>query len=296
MGPVRRSRADAVWQRFRTACSGFLERYDQREQAALAANLAERGALCRQLEEMLASGADAAARPAPEGLADKVQGIRRDWRQAAELPRTQADVFTARFTSLMARLLEVYPESFRGTDLDPGTNLRKLEELCARVEGHLASAWGGDEASASPAEVLASRWREALAANTMGVRVDEDAKWREAAEVVKRAQAERNRLGLLCSQASEAGSSPRDSSARATGFLRNVPAEPRRDRTAGLADQRGADGTPSLANQPVRRRTIIGARFASRANDDHNHHSAVACYAARQTSNDELLLGKVRQS
>ena len=196
VGPVRRSRADVVWQRFRTACSGFLERYDQRDQAALAANLAERGALCRQLEE-LASGADAAARQAPEGLAGKVQGIRRDWRQAAELPRTEADVFTARFTSVMARLLEVYPESFRGTDLDPGTNLRKLEELCARVEGHLARAWVGDGASASPAEVLASRWREALAANTMGVRVDEEAKWREAAEVVKRAQAERNRLGLL---------------------------------------------------------------------------------------------------
>ena len=197
VGPVRRSRADVVWQRFRTACSSFLERYDQKDQAALAANLAERGALCRQLEEILASGADAAARQAPEGLADKVQGIRRDWRQAAELPRTQADVFTARFTSVMARLLEVYPESFRGTDLDPGTNLRKLEELCARVEGHLARAWGGDGASASPAEVLASRWRETLAANTMGVRVDEEAKWREAAEVVKRAQAERNRLGLL---------------------------------------------------------------------------------------------------
>ena len=196
VGPVRRNRADVVWQRFWTACSGFLERYDQRDQVALAANLAERGALCRQLEE-LASGTDAAARQAPEGLADKVQGIRRDWRQAAELPRTHADVFTARFTSLMARLLEVYPESFRGTDLDPGTNLRKLEELCARVEGHLASAWGGDGASASPAEVLASRWREALAANTMGVRVDEEVKWREAAEVVKRAQAERNRLGLL---------------------------------------------------------------------------------------------------
>ena len=197
VGPVRRSRADVVWQRFRTACSGFLERYDQRDQAALAANLAERGALCRQLEEMLASGADAAARQAPEGLADKVQGIRRDWQQAPELPRTHADAFTARFTSVVARLLEAYPESFRGTDLDPGKNLGKLEELCARVEGHVATAWGGDGASASPAEVLASRWREALAANTMGVRVDEEAKWREAAEVVKRAQAERNRLGLL---------------------------------------------------------------------------------------------------
>ncbi len=29
---------------------------------------------------------------------------------------------------------------------------------------------------------------------------------------------------------------------------------------------------------------------------NHNHNSAVACYAARQTSNDELILGKVRQS
>jgi hypothetical protein len=194
---VRRSRADAVWQRFRTACSRFLERYDQRDQVELAANLAEREALCRQLEEMLASGADAAARQAPEGLADKVQGIRRDWRQVAELPRTHADAFTARFTSVTARLVEVYPESFRETDLDPGKDLRKLEELCARVEGHLAKAWERDGASASPAEVLASRWREALAANTMGGRVDEEAKWREAAEVVKRAQAERNRLNLL---------------------------------------------------------------------------------------------------
>ena len=197
VGTVRRRRADVVWQRFRTACSRFLERYDQRDQAALAASLAERGALCRQLEEMLASGAAGAARQAPEGLADKVQGIRRDWQQAAELPRTHADAFTARFASVMARLLDVYPESFRGTDLDPGKNLRKLEELCARVEGHLATGWGGDGASASPAEVLASRWRNALAANTMGVRVDEEAKWREAAEVVKRAQAERKRLGLL---------------------------------------------------------------------------------------------------
>ena len=197
VGPVRKNRSEAIWERFRTACNRFLERYEQRDQIAFAANLAEHEALCRELEEMPRSGEEAAASPAPERLEQTVQGVRRRWQQAAELPRTHYYALSSRFTNAVTRLLEIYPESFRGTDLDPERNLRTLEQLCARVEGFLAKESGKDEAAVSMAEVLASTWREALAANTMGVRVDEEARWREAMDQVKRAQAEHLRLGPL---------------------------------------------------------------------------------------------------
>ena len=197
VGPVRKNRSEAIWERFRTACNRFLERYEQRDQIAFAATLAEHEALCRELEEMLRSGEEAAASPAPERLAETVQGVRRRWQQAAELPRTHYYALSSRFTNAVTRLLEIYPESFRGTDLDPGRNLRTLEQLCARVEGFLAKGSGKDEAAVSLTEVLASKWREALAANTMGVRVDEEARWREAIDQVKRAQAENLRLNPL---------------------------------------------------------------------------------------------------
>ena len=197
VGPVRKNRSEAIWERFRTSCSRFLERYEQRDQIAFAANLAEHEALCRELEEMLRSGEEVAASPAPERLAEQVQGVRHRWQQAAEQPRTHYYALSSRFTDAVTRLLEIYPESFRGTDLDPGRNLRTLEQLCARVEGLLAKESGKGEAAVSMAEVLASKWRETLAANTMGVRVDEDARWREAMDQVKRTQAERSRLGLL---------------------------------------------------------------------------------------------------
>jgi hypothetical protein len=40
-------------------------------------------------------------------------------------------------------------------------------------------------------------WREALAANTIGGRIDEDAKWRAAAEDVREAQAAWSRVGYV---------------------------------------------------------------------------------------------------
>ena len=197
VGPVRKNRSEATWERFRAACHHFFERYEQRDQIAFAAKLAEREALCRELEDMLPSGDAAVASPAPDGLAERVQGVRRRWQQAAEFPRTHYHALLSRFNNAVTRLLEIYPESFRGTDMDPERNLRKLEQLCTRVEEFLPKESGTGEAEASLAEVLASKWREALAANTMGARVDEEARRRAAMDEVRRAQAERKRLGRL---------------------------------------------------------------------------------------------------
>ena len=49
----------------------------------------------------------------------------------------------------------------------------------------------------SPAAILATQWREALAANTIGGRADDEAKWRNAAEEIRKAQAAWRRIGPL---------------------------------------------------------------------------------------------------
>ena len=65
----------------------------------------------------------------------------------------------------------------------------------------LARSTGVAEAAApaSPAELLAQRWRERLAANTMAggqaVAHAEEARWREAEQEVRSAQSQWTRLG-----------------------------------------------------------------------------------------------------
>jgi len=103
-------------------------------------------------------------------------------------------VFT-RFHAELGTLLDQFPEPFRGTDLDPDRNRQRLERLCERVEA-LTSETQADTA-ASPAEILARKWREALAANMMGVRVDDDARRRAAIEEVRRLQVERRKIGPI---------------------------------------------------------------------------------------------------
>ena len=101
-----------------------------------------------------------------------------------------------RFGQAVARLVEIYADQFRGTDLDPALKLERLEKLCTRAE-ILVPSTDLDEAGTSPVEILAKKWREQLANNTMGVRVDEAATRRAAIDEVKRLQAEHRRLGDL---------------------------------------------------------------------------------------------------
>jgi hypothetical protein len=200
IGPVRKTRADEVWQRFRAACDQFFEAYQQRDQVAAAAVVGEAEAVVAELEALLpAPGAEAPAPPV--GLGDAVADIRRRWAEkSAALPRERALRTGDRFAHALARLTETWPGSFSGTDIDPEANTRKLEDLCAQVERLLGSDLeSGAPAEAaedrSPASVLARQLREALATNTIAGRVDESAKWKLIAEQVRSAQAAWKKVG-----------------------------------------------------------------------------------------------------
>ena len=140
---------------------------------------------------------------APEDLVRTVREIQEKWRRAPEVPPDVKRKLAARFGRAISRVVETHAEQFRGTDYDPAQRLKQFERLCKRAEALVSTESRGD-ADVSPAELLARKWRTQLAANTMGVRVDEEAKRRAAREDVKRLQAERRRLGTLTGSEADA--------------------------------------------------------------------------------------------
>ena len=193
IGPVRRNRSEVVWQRFRTACDAVFDRVHAKQDADSRARAAVREALCVETESLMAGET---AGVSPEDLASRIQDLQQRWREAPEVPQPFSRQLTARFGQVISRLVEAYPDAFRGTDLDPARKLKRLEKLCERVEALRPTEALGQE-GASPAEILATKWRDALASNLMGARVDEAAERRSALEEVKRAKADCRRLGSI---------------------------------------------------------------------------------------------------
>ena len=193
IGPVRRNRSDAVWQRFRAVCDTVFERVQAKQHADSHERAAVREALCVEAEALVS----AETSDIPEDdLAERIRVLQQRWREAPDVPQASSRKLTARFGQAIAHLVETYPDLFRGTDLDPARKLKRLEKLCERVEAiKLTKALG--QAGASPAEILATKWRDALASNLMGARVDEAAERRSAVEEVKRASADCRRLGSV---------------------------------------------------------------------------------------------------
>jgi hypothetical protein len=196
IGPVRKAKSEAVWQRFRTACDRFFDRYKHRDQVDLQEKAAARDTLIRELEQLVpADGSEVPA--APDNLVAIIHDARARWQQAPELPRALQQDLAARYLQALGRLVAVWPAAFAGTDLDPDATRKRMEKLLARVE-ELVQEKAARQGPLSPAELLAQQWRERLAANTMtGGRSGEteDARWRAAEQEVRNAQSQWMRLG-----------------------------------------------------------------------------------------------------
>jgi hypothetical protein len=197
IGPVRKSRSEAIWQRFRAACDRFFDRFKHRDQVELQEKAAVRDTVIRELEALVpAEGATES--PAPDNLYTTVQQARARWQQAPELPRALQQDLAARYHQAVGRLVATWPGAFASTDLDPEMTRKRMEKLLARVE-EIVSAQPSKPANLSPTELLAQQWRERLAANTMagGSRAaeNEESRWRASEQEVRSAQAQWMRLG-----------------------------------------------------------------------------------------------------
>lgn len=194
VGPVKRNRSEALLARFHTACEKFFDRYAHRNDHEVAQQLAAREQLCAALETALVVP-EGAEPESDEALAKSVLALKRQWDQAPAITRAQGEPLIARFTAALNAVVEARPAAFKGSEIDPEATRKRMEQLCQIVEG-----CAGDEKAdvkRSPAEILAAQLREALAANTIGGRADDEAKWRNAADEVRKAQASWRRLSPL---------------------------------------------------------------------------------------------------
>jgi hypothetical protein len=189
IGPVRRSKSEALWQRFRAACDLFFDRYKRRDEIELEARQADREALAAELEAFLPAEGSANGEP-PTDLLERVRSLRTRWNQSTPAVKQGADPLSGRFVSAIERLLAAYPAAFKGTELDVDASRQRMEKLCARVEGFVSDT----DVPPSSSQALAAMLREALAANTIGGRAGEESKWRAMADDVRQAQASWARL------------------------------------------------------------------------------------------------------
>ncbi|HVQ31347.1 MAG TPA: DUF349 domain-containing protein, partial [Vicinamibacteria bacterium] len=183
VGPVKKSRSELLWQRFRAACDLFFDRHKRRDEIGREKTQAEREALLVALESLVPASLEAAS--APEGLAARVAEIQAGWRQAGPPPVPQAE--SDRFRKALLALIAAFPEAFKGTDLDPAAARKRLEKLCAKVEA-LAPA------ADAPPKSLAEQLKDALATNTMGGKGEADARKRAVADEVRAAREALSRL------------------------------------------------------------------------------------------------------
>ncbi len=199
IGPVRKNKSEVIWQRFRTACDTFFERYKTRDQVAVAGKLADRETAVAELEALVPAE-EAGDSGVPDELYAKVQAARARYLQGPELPRHALAPLAERMNAALLALVNKWPDAFRGTDMDPDLTKRKMEKLVTKIEALLPPDSREPAANLSPAEMLARQWREALAANTMGAaaaRQAEDARHRATEQEVRSAQSAWLRLGPL---------------------------------------------------------------------------------------------------
>jgi hypothetical protein len=131
-----------------------------------------------------------------------VRALRARWQAeiaARGVERDRAEALDQRFAAAFSRVLKRWPSVFGGTDLDPDANRKRMEALVHRMEDLAKSlagpASGTSDAALSPTTRLAAMLKEALAANTIGGKVDDDSRFRAANDEVRQAQAGWSRIG-----------------------------------------------------------------------------------------------------
>ena len=228
VGPVRRNKSEAIWQRFRTAADTFFDRYKRRDQIELEAKQADREGLVTEIETL----ANEAAATDKSAVLQEVRSLRTKWNQSTPVVRQGADPLSARFMDALERLITGTPEAFKGTELDVDANRERMEKLIAKVEGFGAAE---PAAPANSSQALATMLREALASNTIGGRAGEESKWKAMAEDVRQAQSSWSRLGPV---PGDAGRELSDRFHKAVNrffdmYRRKVPPSDRRGKPVG---------------------------------------------------------------
>jgi hypothetical protein len=193
IGPVGRKDSEETWRRFRGACDRFFERYKRRHEIERAAQVVAREEICSAMESLL----PVESSPAPESLPDTLRAIQKRWSAASPVPPREAKELEERFLRALEGVIAAFPEQLGETEFDAPKNRDKMEELTTQMEKLMPQRKEVDHSTLSPATRLATLWVEAMAANTIGGSMAEDAHWRAAQDEVRRAQAVWEKIGYV---------------------------------------------------------------------------------------------------
>src|SRR6185369_4733724 len=111
------------------------------------------------------------------------------WRSAPGVPPQTLVPIRARFESAVTSVFAAYPEQFKGTIFDAQQTVKRMNQLCDDVENVTKGIVPAPQAGGTT-----------LAANTIGGRVNEEAKARAAFERIRHAQQSWRELGPVLGQ------------------------------------------------------------------------------------------------
>jgi hypothetical protein len=190
IGPLPPAQAEALWQRFRTACDRFFHRRSRRGEIEREAAVQKGEALCGDLESLAASLQDDLA---AEDCARRLDEAWAEWRRLELATAGEARALHERLHAACQRIAATRPECLRGTRLDPELTRKRREKLCARLES-LADATSPAPREQSLRE-MALALRERLAANTIAGGARRDAKREDVEQELARITASWTQLG-----------------------------------------------------------------------------------------------------
>ncbi|HEY7954231.1 MAG TPA: DUF349 domain-containing protein [Polyangia bacterium] len=174
VGAAPKAKSEALWKRFKAAGDQVYEKIKGQHQHSdeeRAANLSRKEALCARVEE-LAKAPDAEMRW--KETAETIKLLQEEWKGIGPVvTREQADAAWKRFREACDQFFDRRKAHFAVLDEERGANLKKLDELCARVE----------QLAAIP---------------------DAEINWKDTAERIKAAQAEWKAAGPAPKEQSEA--------------------------------------------------------------------------------------------
>jgi hypothetical protein len=141
-------------------------------------------------------GVQVHAAPAAIDRVAAVRSLRTRWANAPVLPRDVLASLGQRFEAALSAAVSADPDAVRGSEFDVAANLRRLHDLVSRAE-QLAGPEPARRDPASPASILATQLREALAANTIGGRGEDESKGRAAEQEIRHLQAFWSQVGFV---------------------------------------------------------------------------------------------------
>jgi len=165
IGPAPKTRADAIWERFRGAANRFFEHrkehYKELEKGQKE-NLRKKEALCVRAEELSQS-------TEWRSTVEAIKAVQAEWRAVGPAPKTRADAVWTRFRAAIDLFFARQAEYFEGRDKRQDDRKDQMREALTRKQEQLERL----SESIQRDEENLGRWRTSLDDVTPGPRGDD---------------------------------------------------------------------------------------------------------------------------